>query len=276
MTKLDLAAIDNQLLDGLEFCTRVYDLFDRARKQPDGIASLRLRPSNIEKRLIEELIPIARYLQARYHEGRRIKVRWLSGSQPYDAVLWSSGELVKRNIAARKLLVEATTSVHQNNYLARQLLHEGGPVFGVEGNQARQKDQEDCINALRQELGNSGRSNAFVFKNRAGGQLTRFGVRYLLRKYLPDYLSPARRRKIHPHSLRHTTAIHLLKSGVDFATISQFLGHSGLQTTMRYARADLDLKRQALAQVFPDVLGAPKAGTMALHGTELTRWLRRL
>jgi integrase/recombinase XerD len=45
---------------------------------------------------------------------------------------------------------------------------------------------------------------------------------------------------------------------------------------MRYARADLDLKRQALAQVFPDVLGAPKAGTMALHGTELTRWLRRL
>jgi hypothetical protein len=131
MTKLDLAAIDNQLLDGLEFCTRVYDLFDRARKQPDGIASLRLRPSNIEKRLIEELIPIARYLQARYREGRRIKVRWLSGSQPYDAVLWSSGELVKRNIAARKLLVEATTSVHQNNYLARQLLHEGGPVFGV-------------------------------------------------------------------------------------------------------------------------------------------------
>jgi integrase/recombinase XerD len=128
----------------------------------------------------------------------------------------------------------------------------------------------------RQELGNSERSNAFVFKNRAGGQLTRFGVRYLLRKYLPDYLSPARRRKIHPHSLRHTTAIHLLKSGVDFATISQFLGHSGLQTTMRYARADLDLKRQALAQVFPDVLGAPKAGTMALHGTELTRWLRRL
>jgi hypothetical protein len=47
---------------------------------------------------------------------------------------------------------------------------------------------------------------------------------------------------------------------VNFGTISQFLGHSGLQTTMRYARADLNLKRQALAQVFPDVLGAPKAG----------------
>jgi hypothetical protein len=45
---------------------------------------------------------------------------------------------------------------------------------------------------------------------------------------------------------------------------------------LRYARADLDLRRQAFAQVFPDVLSAPKAGGMALHGTELTRWLRRL
>ena len=120
------------------------------------------------------------------------------------------------------------------------------------------------------------RADAYVFVNRSGDSLTRFGVRYLLRKYLPDYLSPALRRRIHPHSLRHTTAVHLLKSGVDFGTISQWLGHAGLQTTMRYARADLALKRQALAQVFPDALGAPKAGGMTLHGTELTRWLRRL
>ncbi|WP_425356265.1 tyrosine-type recombinase/integrase [Sinorhizobium fredii] len=34
-------------------------------------------------------------------------------------------------------------------------------------------------------------------------------------------------KSIHPHSLRHTTAIHLLKAGVDIATISQWLGHSG-------------------------------------------------
>jgi len=90
----------------------------------------------------------------------------------------------------------------------------------------------------RQESGNTDRSNEFVFKNRAGGQLTRFGVRYLLRKYLPDYLSPARRRKLHPHSLRHTTAIHLLKSGVDFGTISQFLGHSGLAYRRRLSATD--------------------------------------
>lgn len=48
----------------------------------------------------------------------------------------------------------------------------------------------------------------------------------------------------HPHTLRHTTAVRLLKADVDFATIGQWLGHAILNTTMRYARSDLDLKRQ--------------------------------
>ena len=45
---------------------------------------------------------------------------------------------------------------------------------------------------------------------------------------------------------------------------------------MVYARADLDLKRQALLQVFPDALAPPKAGALALGGVNLLDWLRRL
>jgi len=117
-----------------------------------------------------------------------------------------------------------------------------------------------------------------LFANRHGTQLTRFGVRYLLKKHIDACsLAPRLRGKhIHPHSLRHTTAIHLLKAGVDFATISQWLGHATLNTTMNYARADLDLKRQALAQVFPDVLSAPRAGRVALARIDVVGWLRRL
>lgn len=119
---------------------------------------------------------------------------------------------------------------------------------------------------------------ACIFQNRRGEPLTRFGVRYLLRKHLPNRLGggPGAEKRIHPHTLRHTTAIYLLKAGVDFATISQWLGHASLNTTMRYARADLDLKRQALSQVFPEVLGAPTAGRLRIDGSEFTRWLRRL
>jgi hypothetical protein len=131
--QLDLSTFDGQLLDGLDFCRKVYDLFDQVQAGPDGIAKLRLRPTKSEKRLIEELLPIASYVQARYRVGRRIKVRWFSGSQPYDAILWSSGGLVEHRMAPRKLFVEVTTSVHQNEYLARRLLHEQGGSFGVKG-----------------------------------------------------------------------------------------------------------------------------------------------
>lgn len=132
----------------------------------------------------------------------------------------------------------------------------------------------DLINAQLPHAAD--RATSLVFRNRNGAPLTRFGVRYLLRKHLPDYRSATQGRRIHPHALRHATAVHLLKSGVEFATISQLLGHASLTTTMRYARADLDLKRQALSQVFPDSLGLPTAGRVRWHGAELARWLRRL
>jgi hypothetical protein len=131
--KLDLSTFDGQLLDGLDFCKDVYDLFDQVKAGVDGTRRLRLRPTKLEKRLVEELIPIARYVQARYREGRRIKVRWFSGSQPFDAVLWSFGELVKQKMARRKVVVEVTTSVHPNDHLRRKLLDERGGCFSVKG-----------------------------------------------------------------------------------------------------------------------------------------------
>ncbi|CAE6871967.1 MULTISPECIES: tyrosine-type recombinase/integrase [Paraburkholderia] len=116
-----------------------------------------------------------------------------------------------------------------------------------------------------------------LFRNSHGGKLTRFGVRYLLHKYVTaaaEDVETLRTKRIHPHSLRHGTAIALLKAGVDFATISQWLGHSSLNTTMIYARADMDVKRQALAQVFPDVLATPP--THAPKKVDLVDWLRQL
>jgi integrase/recombinase XerD len=118
-----------------------------------------------------------------------------------------------------------------------------------------------------------------IFVNVHGAKLTRFGVRYILRKRIAvcaTEVATLKDKRIHPHSLRHTTAIHLLKAGVDFATISQWLGHASLNTTMAYARADLDLKRQALMQVFPDAPRPPRAGRVSLERLDVAGWLRRL
>lgn len=118
-----------------------------------------------------------------------------------------------------------------------------------------------------------------LFKNSHGGKLTRFGVRYLLKKYVDASTAMAptlQDKRIHPHSLRHTTAIYLLKAGVDFATISQWLGHASLNTTMNYARADIDIKRKALAQVFPDFGPPAEAREISMSSTDIVDWLKRL
>ena len=131
--------------------------------------------------------------------------------------------------------------------------------------------------AVPNEDGDQGAS--ILFRNQRGKPLTRFGVRYRLRKHLAASVTAAptlRDKRLHPHSLRHTTAIQLLKADVDFATISQWLGHSSVNTTMRYARADIDLKRAALSQVFPEALGPPKRPRLDTDDSNIISWLRHL
>ena len=98
------------------------------------------------------------------------------------------------------------------------------------------------------------KSEIRIFQNCKGAPLSRFGVRYILNKCLehaqvsiPTLCS----KRLHPHSIRHSTAVALLKSGVDLSTIGQWLGHSDLSTTNRYAAIDLDMKRKAIASLKP-------------------------
>jgi len=96
------------------------------------------------------------------------------------------------------------------------------------------------------------RSEARMFLNHRGEPLARFGIRYILARRLDraSQITPHfRKKRLHPHSMRHSTAIALLKSGVDLSTISHYLGHASLNTTNRYAKVDLDMKRRAIARV---------------------------
>jgi site-specific recombinase XerD len=55
------------------------------------------------------------------------------------------------------------------------------------------------------------------------------------------------RKRVSPHTIRHTTATHLLRAGVDINTIRAWLGHVSLSTTSVYAEVDLEMKAKALA-----------------------------
>ena len=60
-------------------------------------------------------------------------------------------------------------------------------------------------------------------------------------------MSSLQQKHVSPHHLRHSTACHLLRAGVDINTIRDWLGHVSLETTNRYAKVDLEMKAKALA-----------------------------
>ncbi len=91
----------------------------------------------------------------------------------------------------------------------------------------------------------------FVFRNARGFPITRSGVAYLLHSTVQEASKQCpslQNRKITPHTLRHTTAAHMLQSGVDINLIRMWLGHVKLDTTHLYAECDLKMKRMALAK----------------------------
>jgi integrase/recombinase XerD len=116
--------------------------------------------------------------------------------------------------------------------------------------------------------------NARVFANHIGGPLTRFGVRYILSKHLQNAAS-LRGKRLHPHSLRHSTAVHLLKSGVDLSTIANWLGHSSVNTTNKYASMDMDMKRLALEKAQPLTDTTQEAGSWK-KDPDILAWLESL
>jgi len=90
----------------------------------------------------------------------------------------------------------------------------------------------------------------FVFLNRRNEPLTRFGIYSLVRRSADQAsrtLPSIAAKRISPHCLRHSCAVHLLRSGVDINTIRAWLGHVSLDTTHIYAEVDLEMKAKALA-----------------------------
>jgi len=92
-------------------------------------------------------------------------------------------------------------------------------------------------------------SQSPVFVNVHGQPLTRWGVRYLLKKHAraaartcPSLAT----KRIHPHVMRHTAAVHMLQAGADATAIRDVLGHESAETTWRYTRIGIEDKRRAV------------------------------
>lgn len=93
-------------------------------------------------------------------------------------------------------------------------------------------------------------SSEHVFINRCKQPLTRFGIHTIVKRYakkIAKQLPSIENKRVSPHTIRHTTATHLLRAGVDINTIRAWLGHVSINTTNIYAEVDLEMKSKALA-----------------------------
>ena len=122
--------------------------------------------------------------------------------------------------------------------------------------------------------------NTPVFVSRQGRPLTRFGIYKIVRRLTAGLTRPTNgrpQRRISPHCFRHTTAVHLLESGVEPNVIRGWLGHVGLETTNRYAEITLRMKQKALDACQPPTTdGAFLRKPIWRKDADLLGWLKSL
>jgi len=118
---------------------------------------------------------------------------------------------------------------------------------------------------------NSEPLTAPLFFNKKGEALSRYGITYILKKYVSKAKLDGSARKISPHGLRHTKAMHLLRAGVNMIYIRDFLGHVDISTTEVYARIDAEMKRKVFEEKVPNF--TPNTTMPWEEDKDLLQWL---
>jgi integrase/recombinase XerC len=87
-----------------------------------------------------------------------------------------------------------------------------------------------------------------LFISRKGKAISVPGVRWIISRYAGHSNLG---KNIHPHSLRHSFATHLVNSGCDVRIVQEMLGHSSLSTTQRYTHVNMEKLKKVYASAHP-------------------------
>lgn len=164
-----------------------------------------------------------------------------------------------RDLALLSLSYNSGARVHEIAALQKDWVFLGrGPTVRLWGKGKKQRELplwEATAQLLRVYLrhhrrpASAAKDEPYVFLGQRGERMTRFGVARVIERAIARaaLACPSLRTKqLTAHSMRHTTAVHLLQSGADLITIQNWLGHENLETVRIYLGLDLKKKRDIL------------------------------
>ena len=159
------------------------------------------------------------------------------------SLMYNTGARVSEAIGLRvgDVIIDGTTTAH---------LHGKGRK---ERSMPLWRSTASLIRGWKRQLENAGDDN-FLFPSRGGERMARSNVTQRLDlavSVAAERHPQLARRSISPHTIRHTTAMHLLQSGVDITVIALWLGHESPATTHMSLEADLSMKKRTLNRLQP-------------------------
>jgi len=104
------------------------------------------------------------------------------------------------------------------------------------------------IETIRQHLTPKKNCEDIVFLNRRGGKLSRVMIFYIIKSLTEK---SGLKKNIHPHTLRHSFATHLVEGGADLRAVQEMLGHESISTTEIYTHLDREFLRDTLHRFHP-------------------------
>lgn len=161
----------------------------------------------------------------------------------FFSLMYNTGARVSEVIGLRvgNVVIDGTTVVHLHGKGRKE---RSVPLW---------KSTASLIRSWKHRLENTGDNN-FLFPNRRGERMARSNVTQRLDLAVSaaaERYPQLANRAISPHTIRHTTAMHLLQSGVDITVIAIWLGHESPATTHMYLQADLSMKERTLDRLKP-------------------------
>jgi Site-specific recombinase XerD len=243
----------------------------------------------VQKESPENLYEIQKIMSLPYKKCPRPMVPYLTGnetqlllSQPntstYEgfrdlvllSVMYDTGsrvqELTDIRIKDVRLTAPAVIILHGKGNKTRQVPLMGNTAGLLEKYLARKKYHPGFAKA-----------DNFLFVNQKQQKLSRWGISYILNKYVEEAKkNPSFNLNfpVTPHVLRHAKAMHLLQSGVNLIYIRDFLGHVDCSTTEIYARADSEMKRKAIEKAYENFI--PDDTPRWEDDGDLMKWLNSL